>query len=97
MRKYSDDYADVHHKQFEEEVLEHFFGGKFQKRTLENFQTFDFEGLKGRLLSSSYSPEVGHPKHAPMLAELERIFSTHQVNSRVTIAYDTRLYYGHLR
>lgn len=96
VRNYSDDYAEVHHKRIDHDVLQQFFGGDFQKRTLENHQQFDFEGLKGRLLSSSYSPEVGHPKHEPMLVELERIFDAHQVNGQVTVAYDTMLYYGHL-
>ena len=96
VRKYSDDYAEVHHKRIDDEVLKHFFGGEFGKKTLENFQTFDFEGLKGRLLSSSYSPEGGHPKHEPMLAELQEIFNAHQVSGRVTVAYDTRLSFSHL-
>jgi ubiquinone/menaquinone biosynthesis C-methylase UbiE len=96
VRKYSDDYAEVHHKRIDDEVLKHFFGGEFQKETLENSQRFDFEGLKGRLLSSSYSPEVGHPKHASMLAELQEIFDAHQVNGKVTVAYDTKLYFGYL-
>jgi hypothetical protein len=46
--------------------------------------------------SSSHSPEAGHPRHAPLLAELERIFVTHQVNGQVTVAYETNLYYGQL-
>jgi hypothetical protein len=46
--------------------------------------------------SSSYSPEARHSRHAPLLAELERIFVTHQVNGQVTVAYDTNLYYGQL-
>jgi ubiquinone/menaquinone biosynthesis C-methylase UbiE len=96
VRKYSDDYAEVHHKRIDDKVLRRFFGWQFQKKVLENFQHFDFEGLKGRLLSSSYSPEAGHPRHAPLLAELERIFVTHQVNGQVTVAYDTNLYYGQL-
>ncbi len=96
VRKYSDDYAEVHHKRIDQDVLQRFFGDEFQKKTLENFQQFDFEGLKGRLLSSSYAPETGHPQHASMLAELREIFDTHQVNGRVTVFYDTNLYYGHL-
>ena len=30
-------------------------------------QEFDYAGLEGRLLSSSYAPGPGHPKHEPML------------------------------
>ena len=34
-------------------------------------QSFDFEALRGRLLSSSYTPESSSPNCQPMLAELE--------------------------
>ena len=38
----------------------------------------DFEGLKGRLMSSSYAPEPGHPQHEPMLAGLREVFRRHE-------------------
>ena len=40
-------------------------------------QSFDFEGLKGRLLSSSYSPEAGQPGHDQMLVDLRKILDAH--------------------
>ena len=57
---------------------------------------FDFEGLKGRLLSSSYAPEPDHPNFEPMLADLRRLFDAHQVDGVVTIEYDTEVFYGQL-
>jgi hypothetical protein len=59
-------------------------------------QEFDYAGLEGRLLSSSYAPGPGHPKHAPMLRELRRIFEKHARGGRVTFEYKTRVYFGHL-
>ena len=53
--------------------------------------------LRGRLLSSSYAPAAGHPKHEPMLAELRRIFDRHAENGRVRFEYDTHVYYGQLK
>lgn len=91
------DYGKVHHKQIDNAVLRQFFDDDFHLNTFLNNQHLDFEGLKGRLLSSSYAPTAGHPQHAPMLAELQRIFDTHQVNGQVAFEYDTNLYYGHLR
>ena len=52
--------------------------------------------MAGRLLSSSYAPEPGHPNHEPMMAELRRIFDAYQSHGTVTIAYDTNVYRGHL-
>ncbi len=62
----------------------------------DNQQLFDFEGLKGRLLSSSYAPEAGHPSHEPMLHRLAEIFDQYQVGGQVAFEYDTLVYYGHL-
>jgi hypothetical protein len=57
-------------------------------------QEFDYAGLEGRLLSSSYAPAPGHPKHPPMLRELRRIFDRHAENGRVSFDYKTRVYFG---
>ncbi len=91
------DYETVNHTNVDADVLGAFFGpGGYRVATFENRQVFDFEGLKGRLLSSSYAPEAGQPGHAPMLAELRAIFEAHQTGGAVAFDYDTRVYYGHL-
>ena len=61
---------------------------------LANSQSFDFEGLRGRLLSSSYAPTAGHPRHTPMLFEFKRIFQKHESGNQVRFDYDTELYFG---
>ncbi|MDQ3929373.1 MAG: class I SAM-dependent methyltransferase, partial [Chloroflexota bacterium] len=98
LNTYGTDYADVHFKgDNTEETLHDYYGGDGpQILTFRNSQQFDFEGLKGRLLSSSYTPEPGHSNHEPMLRALREIFEAHQVDGKVTFLYDTRLYYGHL-
>ena len=89
------DYEAVNHKQFDDASMTRFFGaGGFRKASFPNNQTFDFEGVKGRLLSSSYAPEAGHPSHQPMLDELQAIFDQHQTHGQVVFEYDTIVYYG---
>lgn len=89
------DYTAVNHKQFDDESMKRFFGaGRFRKASFENVQTFDFEGVKGRLLSSSYVPEADHPSYQPMLDELQQIFGQHQTHGQVVFEYDTIVYYG---
>jgi ubiquinone/menaquinone biosynthesis C-methylase UbiE len=74
-----------------------FFGRiPHQLRILRNFQDFDYASLEGRLLSSSYTPQAGHPSHEPMLAELRRIFDAHQKSGTVRMEYDTKVYFGQL-
>ena len=94
---YATDYAAVDHKQIDAAVIGSFFGrGGFKRASFPNEQVFDFEGLKGRLESSSYAPEAGHPKHAPMVNALRVIFDEHQTNGQVTFEYDTTVNYGRL-
>ncbi len=98
LQDFATDYRQVDHKRIDGAVLKHFFGGDhFQTRAYANSQSFDFEGLRGRLLSSSYAPAAGHPHHAPMLQTLERLFHDHEVSGRVRFDYDTELYFGPLR
>jgi hypothetical protein len=76
--------------------MEEFFGaGGFHHNFFPNAQDFDFDGLRGRLLSASYAPAKGHPNHEPMLAELKRMFEAYAADGRVRVEYITRLYYGH--
>ena len=97
LHTYATEYAAVDHKQVDEDVLQSFYGSAdFRLTTLANQQIFDFEGLKGRLLSSSYAPEAGHPNHLPMLEELHRVFEAHQIDGRISFEYDTQVYYGKL-
>jgi SAM-dependent methyltransferase len=98
LQRWSPDYDTVDLKNFTDEgIAEFLIPGGFQLRTLENRQVFDFCGLEGRLMSSSYAPEPGHPNHAPMLAELHAIFDAHSVNGTVTFEYDTAVYFGRLQ
>ena len=91
------DYEAFGHKHPDVQIIGSFFGaGGFRQAHFPNQQTFDFEGLEGRLLSSSYAPEPGHPKHHPMLAALNAIFNEYETDGEVTFEYDTTVYYGKL-
>ncbi len=94
---YGTDYEAVNHRQINDDIINHFFGARgYRLKVLKNEQLFDFEGLQGRLLSSSYVPEAGHPKYDAMLRELDVIFHQHERDERVTFEYETKIYYGQL-
>ena len=70
-----------------------FFGETaFLTAEFANAQSFDFEGLCGRSLSSSYLPTAESPAHGPMLAALRRLFDRHQEAGKVRFEYRTVLY-----
>ena len=96
LREFATDYEKVNHRNIDGTVLRQFFGGEPKLKTYPYAQHFDFAGLRGRLLSSSYAPEQGQPKHEEMLVELRRIFDAHQQEGRVTFDYDTLVYWGRL-
>jgi SAM-dependent methyltransferase len=95
--KFGTDYKEIRHERTTAIIHEFFAPAPFQESAFEMQQQFDYQGLAGRLLSSSYAPNEGHPSHAPMMEELQRIFRAHATNDKVAFEYKTRVYYGKLK
>lgn len=93
---YGTDYQEVRHERTTAEIAGFFSPSPFRSSTLEMRQDVDYAGLERRLLSSSYTPTPEDENYAPMLRELRRIFEAHQVSGRVSLDYNTLVYYGHL-
>jgi len=94
--EYSGDYAAINHKNITDAQIGDFFHPQsFLLRSFENEQRFDFDGLKGRLLSSSYIPKEG-PRVPAMLDELHALFDRHAAGGRVRVGYETKMYTGML-
>jgi SAM-dependent methyltransferase len=97
LRDHAPEYGHVTHKQLGGPDFDRFFGpGGYRTASFPNHQQFDFDGLRGRLLSSSYAPEPGQPGHDAMLSRLREIFDAHQQNGGVTFEYDTQVFFGRL-
>lgn len=96
LHEHGTDYAAVNHENVDQLALSSFFGGPYTVRSAYNEQVFDWESLRGRLLSSSYAPNEGQPGYEGMMAALERIYREHQRDGRVAFEYDTRMYFGHI-
>lgn len=95
LNRYATDYQQVNHANLGTAAFRSFFGGShYQTRHFPNVQSFDFEGLKGRLMSSSYAPMPGHPNFAPMIKVLEDLFDAHQETGHVQFLYETQMVWG---
>lgn len=94
--QYGTDYQEIRHENAATHIAGFFEPEGFEVKSLKNFQHFDFDGLKGRLLSASYVPESGHPDFEPMLCSLEKLFDLYSSENTVTVEYETKLYYGQL-
>lgn len=95
--KHSIDYVKVDHRRIDWENIQSFYAPQpFELKEFPNYQTFDFEGLKGRLLSSSYMPQKGDAGYEPMVAELAELYDKYQQQNTITINYTTKVYVGKL-
>jgi SAM-dependent methyltransferase len=93
---YGTDYKEVRHERTTSVIHQFFAPAPSQERVFNLRQEFDYEGLVGRLLSSSYAPLADHPNHEPMMQELRRIFDLHATSGMAAFEYRTRVYYGKL-
>jgi SAM-dependent methyltransferase len=94
--RYGTDYDKVRHENVAREIGPFFAPDNFQMKSLENAQHFDFESLKGRTRSASYTPEPGSPNFEQLFTKLEELFNAHKTNGIVTFEYETTVYYGQL-
>lgn len=92
--EYGTDYNQVRHENVTAEILGEFFQAEFKQKVFQNHQILDFEGLKGRMLSSSYVPAEESPRFGEMIKTLESLFTKHQKNDTIQISYDTNVFYG---
>jgi SAM-dependent methyltransferase len=97
LRRCAPDYLRVRHREFDAKRLDEVFAPEPMRRaTFPNSQRLDGDGFLGRVMSSSYAPKPGDPRHEPLMAELRRIFNAHQENGEIDFRYTTECYYGHL-
>jgi len=93
--KYGTDYCKSNASKFDKTVQETFFSpNEMKTRSFKNSQLLDWYGLKGRLLSTSYSLRSGDEKYDEMLKKLRHIFNKYQKNGVIDFLYQTKLYYG---
>jgi SAM-dependent methyltransferase len=97
LQRYGTDYAKVAERCADDAGMRAWFGdGLRGAARFDHRQRLDFDGLRGRLLSSSYTPKVGDPNHEPMLRALRELFDATAVDGTVSMDYDTRIFAGEL-
>ncbi|HEY1588542.1 MAG TPA: class I SAM-dependent methyltransferase [Rhodanobacter sp.] len=97
LQTYGTDYTSVAERYADDARMRAWFGAGYRgSASFEHGQRLDFDALRGRLMSSSYAPQVGHPKHEPMLHALRELFDACAEQGTVSFDYDTRIFAGHL-
>lgn len=96
LRRYAPEFDQVRSRRAYGQAMNAFFGREPGRAVFANRQMFDFDGLKGRAMSSSYVPEAGQPDHAPLMAGLRELFERHQRDGMVEFPYQTLVFFGAL-
>lgn len=90
------DYQHVRHDRGDQPIADFFAPGSFTLEAFANVQQLDWEGLRGRVFSASYTPGPDHANYNAMVAGLEKIFRKHSQDGIVAFEYNTMLYFGQL-
>lgn len=81
----------------DEKVFNKFYGVRnFRLANFRNQQVFDFNGLKGRMLSASYVP-VDNSANKEAVGRLKEIFEKHNKNGNIKFEYNTKVYFGKIK
>lgn len=97
LKRYGTDYTSVAERYGDEPSMRAWFGdGYLAMGRFDHGQRLDYDGLAGRLLSSSYAPREGQPQHEPMMRALRELFDRCAVDGRIRFDYDTVTYVGKL-
>lgn len=87
------EYNVVTHRNISDsDIITFFAPEKMYKRSIQNFQLFDLNGLKGRLQSSSYCPKQGL-EHKNLMREIEALFYRFENDGLVKFEYETKIYW----
>lgn len=95
LRRYSTEYLEVRHRQDRRDRIEAFFGsGRWRTLTVTHSDELDYPRLADRLNSASYVPAPADPRHAPMMADLQQLFTKTARHGLVTMEFETRILCG---
>jgi SAM-dependent methyltransferase len=91
------DYGAVKQQHIGRKRLAQFFApSEMRCVTIANAQRLNLEALEGRIFSSSYIPQPGHPRFDAMRAAIARLFDETQSNGSVTMHHECVVCYGRL-
>jgi SAM-dependent methyltransferase len=94
LTQHAPDYTRIVASRADTGAMGEYLGAGMEVATFPNQQILDLEGLKGRLMSSSYAPQKGAPDYEPLMARLRTLFDRHAAGGRVVMPYETLVYFG---
>jgi SAM-dependent methyltransferase len=94
LKRWGTDYKKVAHgsRSIDETQLATLFEAPVARFSLPNRQVLDWSGLRGRLMSASYTPLAGQPGHDEIFAELRALYDRCEVSGLVELPYETEIF-----
>ena len=77
-------------------IADFFAPAPVERFDFPNAQRLGRDGFLGRVLSSSYVPNVGQPGHEAVMNKMEAFFDRHAQSGWIDFPYQTRVYLAHL-
>jgi len=98
LKELCNEYTEVTHKNITSKELFDFYNPyTYQTIELDNFQMFDYDGLMGRVMSSSYV-SINEPLIMEKIkSRMHEIFTKYQKDNQVLFPYKTTLFMGQLK
>lgn len=93
IEQYHGDRPNQAMKQIDRAVFDDFFT-TYGIDHFSSAQVFDYDGLAGRALSSSYAPRPGHPAYEPLLTALRNLFEQNENNGQIPFVYCSEVVVG---
>jgi len=90
------EYAQVNHANLDDAQLASLFNGDMQRINFANSQAFDQASFRGRVFSSSYTPNPDDLVYEEFSRKIDELFSVHSTSAKVTFSYTTQIYAGRL-
>jgi SAM-dependent methyltransferase len=90
------EYSRVTHRHVDEAALGVVFGQRYETERFSHQQVFDWDGLAGRVTSSSYAPKPEDAGYDRLMRELRQVFSAHACDGVVVFRYDAIAVFGDL-
>jgi ubiquinone/menaquinone biosynthesis C-methylase UbiE len=98
IQEFAIDYNEISHRNITQEMIAAFYApNTFKKFVLNYEQQFNLEGLIGRIISSSYMPNLDHPNFPQLKNAIVSLFDKYKQNEIVTFAYNTIIFLGKIK
>ncbi len=96
LRENAREYELVNHTNMSANEIRSFFGGEIRQETFTNVQVFDWEGLLGRVNSSSYVPKKNSKGNRILEKLLRAAYESESDHGVVEFRYTCEVYSGKL-